>query len=290
MNRFSREKKAREYKAVNEKPRIFSYSSSRRPSSASAGGSSSTQKKISRLVNIAIAFVLLLGAAYMCLLKPSAQVKISGEKFYPRDKSSYETGIDEQLKGSIFYRNKLTFDSSKLRDDIKQEFPEVNEVDINISPLRHMPIIEITLAKPTARLVTTDKTYILDDEGRALFEQKDASDSLDTDSLLTISDDSGQDITLGKPALTQAQIGFIREVIGQTGSKKLHPVSLSLSSGGTALDVRFKEFDYFVKFSFMADPRQSSGAFIALYRQLQRDGAQPSQYVDLRIPEKAFIK
>lgn len=246
--------------------------------------------RISHLINYSIAALLLAGLIYMSLLNPAAQVKVIGQEVYPRDKSSYEKDIDSRLKSSIFYRSKLTFNGHNLTNDIKSDFPEVNDVQISISPFRHRPVIEVSLARPTAKLVTPTNVYVLDEEGRALFEQKDASADLDLGSLLTINDDSGQSITIGKPALTQHQISYIREVIGQTEAKGLKPTSFALSGAGTAVNVRFNKLNYYVKFSFYTDPRQSSGAFLALYDELKRSGKQPSQYIDLRIPEKAFVK
>ncbi len=296
MSRLLGPRRARIRKAnKNNKPRVFNYSSSQDLDAKASGSpakapSAGLQKKISVFVNYLIGAAILGGVLYMCVLNPSAQIKVTGEKVYPRERSSYEQGVNDRLKDSIFYRFKPTFDGAKLTAAIKADFPEVNDVDISISPFRHRPIIELGLAKPTAKLVTADKTYILDEEGRALFDEKYASASLNEAALLTINDVSGQNIQLGKPALTQAQISFIREVIGQTKAKGLNPRTFTLSGGGTALDVRFEGLDFFVKFSFYADPKQSSGAFIALYEQLKRDGSLPRQYIDLRVPEKAFVK
>lgn len=248
------------------------------------------QKKVSRLINYLILLIIAGGVVYMCNLSPDAQIKVNGEKTYPRNKKSYEEGVNKQLKSSIFYRNKITFDSASVSEKIKEAFPEVNSVNIKVSPFRHRPVIELSLAKPAERLVSGNKSYILDEDGTVLFDQNDASSTLDIGSLLTISDDSGQSVEFGKPALSGIQISFIKEVIGQTKAKGLEAQSFTLSRGGTELDVRFKGWNYFVKFSFASDARQSSGALIALQEQLKKDGTAPSQYIDLRIPDKAFVK
>lgn len=281
-----------------EKARIFSYGSNRNtragtPAAAdtkSSGRQNGLRKKISTIINYLIVATVLFAGAYLCILYPDAQIKITGDKAYPRDKSNYEHEIDRQLSGSIFYRTKITFDSDKLTESIKAKFPEVNNIKISIPLMRHRPVVEVTLAKPTARLVTPDNTYILDEQGRALFEQEAASASLDTGSLLSINDNSGHEVKLGKPALTEPQISYIREIIGQTSAKGLQPRSFALSDGGTAVDVRFDGLPYFVKFSFDADAKQSSGAFIAVNEQLSQSGGLPKQYIDLRIPEKAFVR
>lgn len=281
-----------------KKPQIFSYSSARnsneqtlnRGESSPANEQNSTVKKLSKAVNIFFFGLILLSAVYLSMLQPNAQIKINGDKVYPREKTSYETGVNARLKGSIFNQNKLTISNDKISAEIKQQFPEVNNAEVKIPFFRHRPIVEVTLAKPIAQLVTSDKTYILDEEGRALFEREFASPDFDTSSLLTINDNSGHQIQLGKPALTENQIIYIREVIGQTSAKGLNAHSFTLSQGGTAMDVRFEGYDYFVKFSFFADARQSSGAFIAVQDQLKKTGASPGQYIDLRVPSKAYVK
>lgn len=280
-----------------ERPKVFSYSSARagkeRPLNRGGEPPKSQDKEsssLSKAINIVIILFVLASFAYLSVLDTNAQVKITGEKVFPREKSSYENKIDELLKKSVFNKSKLTFDEAKLAAEVKKEFPEVNTIKVSVPLVRHRPTIEVTLAKPAAKLVTNEKAYILDGEGRALFEEAQAASALDVNSLLAINDSSGHEITLGKPALTQAQIGFINELIGQVSTKDIKPRSFALSEGGTAVDVRFEEISYFVKFNFYADAKQSSGAFIALYEQINSSGPKPQQYVDLRIPDKAFIK
>lgn len=280
-----------------EKPKVYSYSSARsarerpfnRGEEKVKAPADAPPKRITRVINWLILLFVLGSALYLTVLQPDAQVKVSGEKVYPREKNVYETKIDEILSRSLFNRNKLTFDETKLSAEVRREFPEINTIKVSVPVVRHRPTVEVTLAKPAAKLVTKDKTYILDSEGRALFDEAQAASSLNTSALLTINDASGHGMTLGKPALTQAQIGYINEVIGQTTAKGLKPRSFALSEGGTAVDVKFEDIGYFVKFSFYADARQSSGAFIALHEQFAQ-GPKPQQYVDLRIPDKAFIR
>jgi len=284
---------------LTEKPKVFSYRSVRnshdRPlqrgdkaakSKKNPDNNSSLSKKLHKVVNIVILILIISGALYLSVLYPDGQIKVAGDEVYPRDKVAYEQEINRELKSSIFNRSKFTFDKAKITSNIKEKFPEIDTVDIGVPLMRHRPVIEVSLAKPSAKLVTKDSTYILDQEGRALFDQKYAAASLDVDSLLSINDDSGHEIILGKPALTELQLDFIREVIGQTSTKGYKPTSFMLSEGGTAVDTRFEGLNYYVKFSFFADARQSSGAFMAIKDQ----AISPGEYVDVRIPDKAFVK
>lgn len=281
------------------RPKVFSYASARsqqqRPTrdennKRDVDRKTQGKSRLSKAVNICIALFIVVSIGYLFVLHPEATIKVSGQEAYPRNKNSYQESINQLLKSSIFYRSKPTFNSEKLTADIISQFPEVNEVQIDLPFIRHEPVIEVKLSQPAAKLVTTDKTYILDEEGRALFEERFAASSLNTKELLSINDSSGHPVKLGKPALTEQQINFIREVIGQTSQKGLKVQSFSLSAAGTAVDARFEGVNYFIKFSFFADARRSSGAFIAIKKQLDTSSTKPSEYIDLRIPDKAFVK
>lgn len=282
------------------RPKVFSYASARSQQQRLTRDENKEKdvnnkrpqgkSRLSKAVNICIALFIVISIGYLFVLHPEATIKVSGQEAYPRNKNSYQEGVNRMLKSSIFYRSKPTFNAEKLAGDIKAQFPEVDEVTVDLPFIRHEPVIEVKLSQPTAKLVTTDKTYILDEEGTALFEEQFAASSLDTERLLSINDSSGHPVMLGKPALTEQQISFIREVIGQTSQKGLKAQSFSLSAGGTAVDARFEGVKYFIKFSFFADARRSSGAFIAIKNQLDSNNIKPNEYIDLRIPDKAFVK
>jgi hypothetical protein len=140
-------------------------------------------------------------------------------------------------------------------------------------------------------LVTSDKSYILDREGRALFSENQINDKFDTSSLVSINDASGHPVVLGKPVLTEQQINYIKEIINQSKANNIPAQIFNLGVGGSAVDVKFKDASYVVKFSFYEDPKQSSGAYFAIREDIDnKKVTRPEKYIDLRIPDRAYLK
>jgi hypothetical protein len=85
-------------------------------------------------------------------------------------------------------------------------------------------------------------------------------------------------------------VAFIQEVAGQLKAKNMAIDSLTLPALADELDVRVKGLPYFIKFNIQANPRQSAGAFLAAKQHLDSQHVTPSQYVDVRVEEKAYYK
>lgn len=256
-------------------------------SSQDKGKSSST---LSKIINFIILFAVFSSLAYLSYMDTDPVIKLD-EKTIPRSQNDYYDAIKKQMSGSLSYKNKLTFNSEKFSQNIKAEFPEIDTVIVEVPVFRHRPTVNITVAEPAARLVTSDKSYILDKEGRALFSEDRINDQFNTSALVSINDASGHPVTLGKPVLTENQINYIREVINQSKANDAPAQTFNLEFGGSAVDVKFKDTNYTVKFSFYEDPKHSSGAYFALRKQID-DGnvPAPADYVDLRIPDRAYLK
>jgi len=275
---------------------VFSYRSSRKGAGRAYNRGENAEEKdepklsksslVTRLQYGVLIIIVLAGLVYSVSLSNSAQIKVTGEQTFPRETSEYENAVIKELNASWLNGNKITLDREKLASNIREKFPEVQYVEVKTTPLKHEPIITIQLAQPTARLITPSGSYVLDGEGRALFDANHEAVDFDVSKLIPIHDNSGHEVEIGKPALTEEQIQYVREVMGQFEKKNIPIKEMALASGGVELQVRPKDRNYVIKFSFYSDARQSSGAYIAL-----RDaniGA--NQYIDLRIPDRAYIK
>lgn len=297
---FLRRKKRKFYKRdaprkTNDK--IFAYGlaradSDKKPDSleGSGRGTPGYLRRIATFFNYLLASVVIVSLFYLSILNTDPVIKIEALSM-PRNEADYKAAITAEINRSLLYKNKLTFNSSRFSQQIKKQFPEVDSVIIGIPVIKHRPTVTVVVSQPAARLITKNGNFILDREGRALFEEYALNPSFDPGSLVSITDASGHQISLGEPALTNQQIVFIRSLIDQGKANKTPPVSFSLEFGGSAVDVRFKDTDYFVKFSFYEDVRQSIGAYFALKEKIEQGkAAKPSQYIDLRIPDRAYVK
>ena len=284
------------------KNKTFSYRSARRNPGGSDSSDNSAMKptdeqnkrkssgKLSKAINATIIAAVFSSLAYLSYIQTDPVIKLD-QKTIPRNENDYYDVVNKEMSTSFLYKNKLTFDTKKFSAEIKAEFPEVDSVIVEIPVFRHRPTVNIVLSEPSARLVTNDKSYILDKEGRALFPESQINDQFDTSRLVSINDASGHPVVLGKPVLTEQQINYIKEVINQSNANDTSAQIFDLEFGGSAVDIKFQDVSYLVRFSFYEDPKQSSGAYFAIREEINKGHVPtPEKYIDLRIPDRAYLK
>ena len=236
--------------------------------------------------------LIAVGAAllYNLTLVPNAQIIVSGDQAMLRPAQAYQQAINNRLRSSLTNRTKVTINTNHLSDAIRREFPEIEIINISLPLLRHQPIIEIRLAMPAALLVTPDSAYVLNDSGRVLFDKNNTKLDFDASKMPVINDPSGYRISLGTVALTSQQISYANELLAHAKARQLQTESMTLAAGGEELHVRFQTAAYLTKFSFGANGRQSFGAFVAAKERVDHDKLPVAEYIDVRIPERAYVK
>lgn len=237
------------------------------------------------------ALVLIAASAlYLASLSTVAQITVDGSQELLRDRSAIQPKANQILAETLMNRSKITFQGGKVESELRQAFPEFAEVDVSTPLFRHRPHMVITLARPAALLSTGTHIYLIDDQGRALFDTTRNKPNFDTSDLPLLQDQSTLNIEVGRTALSRTQVAYIQEVRSQTEQKGLKIESMLMTSGGGELHVRFGGLPYFVKFNFFEDARKSTGTFLATKEKLEADNAKPVEYIDVRIPERAYVK
>ena len=130
----------------------------------------------------------------------------------------------------------------------------------------------------------------MDINGKVFFSLNDKSPNLNIDGLPKVVDNTNAPVNLGKSLLSSRQTQYIREMYLQVKAKDTSIESMELNNGGEQLDVRFMGDKYFVKFNLQADSRQSLGAYFAIHDKFSREGGGPSEYIDVRLPERVYVK
>ena len=233
---------------------------------------------------------LMLGAIYLSTLSTIPQIVISGNQQLVRDKSTYQSKAQQLLASKFQHRFKAGLNGQELALQLQDSFAELSSVDISTPLLRHRPVIELVISAPAVVFVSGEHTYLIDERGIVLFDLKDANHGVDTTKLPVLSDQTSFTAEVNKPALTIGQVNFIKEIVHQLSAKKLEISSMELVSGGGELDIRLKGAGYKVKFNFYEEGRRSAGAFLAAKEQVEREGVQPNEYIDVRIPTRAYVK
>lgn len=291
--------------------KAFSYGGGSRPETAQntgrqpgRGRKDSKKPSPSRPTNISlkrfwaqrVGMIILIAVIAICLVKVlslSTHAKLlpleSADKHsFLRDEATYQAAADKLLAGSIWNRNKITIDTSSFDKQMTKQFPELSGVSVAVPLLAHRPVVYIQSAQPALILATSNGSFVIDDRGKALL----AADGSDAQNKLPqVIDQSGLQVKLNQQVLTPDDVRFIQTIVRQLAARQVTVSSLVLPAGTSELDARIAGQTYFVKFNLHDDnPRQQAGTFLATINQLNRKHTPPAQYVDVRVPGRAYYQ
>lgn len=128
-----------------------------------------------------------------------------------------------------------------------------------------------------------------DENGRAIADAHDVESSI-KDDLPVVQDESGLPIKRGQTALPKETVSFIETVAGQLEAKRIAVQTIVLPPIANELHIRLSGQPYFVKFDVRGEGRLQAGSLIAVKEKLEADKRTPKEYIDVRVPDKAFYK
>jgi hypothetical protein len=204
----------------------------------------------------------------------------------------YEHAAQKLLSNSITSRTKLTIDTSSIAGRLQEQFAELEDVSITWPLLGHRPIIYLTSAGAALVLATQSSgTFALSDTGQAL-RQLASTSQLAALKLPVVTDQSGLAIAPGHIALPQSEVNFIELVSAQLSTAHFSIQSLLLPAASGELDVHLNGLAYFVKFNIYnySSAKQQIGTFLATEDYLKGKSITPSQYIDARVPGRAYYQ
>lgn len=287
------------------RPPAFSYHANRSEQAYNLGRSEPREQDVRRqkriLREIRQRFGMLLAAAVLVvcvidilILSPSVKIVTltsSSNDYFLRDTKTYQTAASKLFRASFLNGNKVTVDTQKIAAQMKQQFPELTDVSIAVPIMSHRPVMYITPTAPSLILATTDGSYILDNDGRALISSTQVADLAKLD-LPTVTDQTGQAVKLGQVALAGDTVTFVQTILAQLQAKSIAVDSVTLPSATAfELDVKPKGTGYFIKFNLHSnDPLQQVGTYLAVRERLGQQHITPGAYVDVRLDGRAYYK
>lgn len=248
----------------------------------------SKHRRAIRLITLLALPVLLYGL----YLRPEPQVILNQDAvtaYFLQDKSVYQQAATVQLQRSLFSRSKLTLDTAAVRLALLKNYPEIKSVTIRTPIIGHTPAMYIEPYKPSFLLTTTASTaFLLDATGRALAtaSQIESPNKLNVP---TLQDKTGLVVQVGSRALPSTTVIFTQSVVQALRAKGAPAASLVISSANQ-LDVRTDGSSYFIKFNLQDNPLQQVGAYLAAKNRLVSNKIAVNEYIDVRVPERAYYK
>lgn len=244
-----------------------------------------------RRIGLTTLAIILLAIAFSLIslsTKPRVMSIDSSVVLDQTDAAKYQAAASKILSSSIWNRNKITVDTSNVSYKLTHEFPELSAVSVTVSLASRQPVVYVELVKPALALGSSNGTYALDSNGRAMFKVTN-SNELDAD-VPTVTDQSGLKVSIGEQSLPSTDIGFIQTVVQQLSAKNFKVSSLTLPASTSELDVRLVGQPYYIKFNLANnDPKQQAGTFLAVIAQLQSQSITP-KYIDVRVDGRAYYQ
>lgn len=275
----------------------FSYYSSRSRTDTPVGRQQEQPKREKtawwRHIPSLIAFLaLIVCVGYVLTLDTNPKVRLfqdTDNRFLLHDLSAYQKSARELMNSSVFNHTKLTVNTSSLEDKFKTRFPELTEVSITIPLSSRRPIFEILVSKPSLVVVTRNGAFVINENGQAVVKLSDVPNRANI-TAPSVTDESGLSVEVSKGALPTKTTGFITELVEQLKAKKVSIASMTLPAIANELHVRISGQAYFVKFDLEGRAREQVGTFLATKQKLETEKITPSEYIDVRVDERAYYK
>ncbi len=239
-----------------------------------------------RLVPTLIAAsAILVSVVYSTTLSTTPGIIFVGEASMYRTAAEYKVGITKILESSVKNKSKVTLNTATTQEAIVKTFPELDIATVGLPIIGRRLIVTLHMRKPALILTTKTNAFVLDNNGRIVAEAKQLLSSL-TSGLLTAQDQSGLVLHVGDQALTSETIAFITNIAAQLKAKQLIISGLTIPTGGNEVDVRIKDMPYYIKTDSSGNARVQIGGFLTV-----RDSStNPTEYIDVRVEEKLFLK
>lgn len=280
----------------------FSYRANRLPSDQNQGARSTKVNKKSapgikwqQIPSILMSIALVASIGYVLSLSSSPKVVVRNAASDPgsvflRERAIYEEASQKVLESSILNRSKVTIDTAGFDRKMREKFPELSVASVTLPLMGRRPIVELVVVKPAMILsIKNDKTYILDEDGRAIIPVNEAK-GIGSLQLPVVADESGDSFKAGEGVLTKQSVTFITTFVNQLSARKVKVSTITLPPLASEVQFKVDGQQYYIKASLMTDARQAAGSYLAMKAKLESDKVTPAEYIDVRVDEKVFYK
>lgn len=245
-----------------------------------------------RMVTIGVSLALILLGLRMVIsgvqLSSNASSHLSAS-----DIQSYNLAILRSFRSHTIGGQSWLADTSGVRKDIMQQFPEIGSINFDSNtPLSTM--LKVNIRFRTAVFVWKDasgSTQFVDENG-VLFS-KNLDPAVNVKKLVSIEDQSGVVLKAGTSVLTSQLVQFVGQLHAKVPAAYPSGTSLTkviIPRSTREVQVRVSEQAYYIKFSSAQSLDAQIGDLKVLLGYFAEHKTAPKEYIDLRVPGKAFYK
>lgn len=252
--------------------------------STKAKGPKLAAKAYWRLVPTFLALAACLATiGYSLYISSTVAIRTEGAALF-RAADEYRLGINQLLSRSILNRSKLTFDSTKLEQEILDLYPEIAGVTVAVPLVGHTPVVGISFADPTIKFVSGAQQMVLDTTGKVL-------PLVATNAALpVISDESGITYRAGDRALSSEEVSALLSVHSEILANDKRVASMRIGVAPKEFALQIEGESYYVKFKLdHRTVREQVGALWVVLDRLASEGKKPNTYIDVRLAERVFV-
>lgn len=243
---------------------------------------------------IILLLTVLISFIYVIRLSDKPIIKFVGSKLNQRITDQTQSDLYSYAKklidSSLLNNNKITFNMSTIQASLLSNYPEFSDIKIDLPLIDSRPVITLIASDPIFILANTNGQYLINSRGAAIM-QEDTKSNLSYLNLITINDQTGFNVELGKLALSDSDVSFIQEVVYQLRAKDYSVAKIVLPQSSREADVYIKNANYYIKFNLQSDtPKEQVGGFLATINYLRQKNISVSQYVDVRVENRVYYK
>lgn len=218
------------------------------------------------------------------LVKPQAPALSLG-----RNQDVYLKEVKNIFAKSIFNRTKITLNTQKIENEMLLKFPELETVKVIVPFVGSKPTASLKLKEISLIFSNGTQFYAVDNTGRAILTTTEFPDLLNL-GVPVLTDQSRPEITPLNYVLSKTEVQYIKTVANQLSGSNISVSEYFLPALPNELHVRLSGLKYIVKFDLKSDPRSAVGVLLAVKTKLDSDNIIPSQYIDVRVEERAYYK
>lgn len=241
-----------------------------------------TKKPVRLWIGVFIVAILVIELTYLSSNGRAVVVDANGDVSQEVDVTAYESTFDSLLRANLLNHNKLTVDTNGIAAKMQRTHPELESVAVVTPLLGIRPAIYIHVSEPVFTLKQDASSYVLSAAGYITGRRA-------VGSLPVAIDQTGESVTVAKQLLPSSHVTFMSTIWYQLTKQGISLDALVLPKGKAfEIDARLKDKPYYLKFNVTEDATRQSGAAVAVIQQL--GDTNPKEYIDLRVPGKAYYK